>query len=366
MIQSAEGGVLMECRLDLNRTYAIALEGGGARGGYQIGVWKALDEAGVRYNAVSGTSVGALNGAMMVMRDLPRAIDAWSNIRLSKVIDLDEAAEKEMKKLMDGGFDPENWQNLISGALELIRGRGLDVAPLRAWVREVVDARRIKASDVDFYICTLSLSDRRALEVHVNELPEDQICDMLLASAYHPSFRLERLGGKYYVDGSLVDNLPLHPLVEAGYRDIIAVRIHGTGVERRFKMPEDVRVTTIEARSDLGRTLNFDAEQARRNMELGYLDAKRVLYGLYGRLSCVERTMSERESLEWLLDRFGGAAESLRACLERELPAAAKRLGAEDGGYYELMLLLAEEEAQKQGVDLRRVLSDRELLQTLE
>ena len=66
----------MECTLDLSRTYAIALEGGGAKGGYEIGVWKALDEAGVKYNAVSGTSVGALNGALMAMRDLPRAIEA--------------------------------------------------------------------------------------------------------------------------------------------------------------------------------------------------------------------------------------------------------------------------------------------------
>ena len=60
----------MELKLDTSKTYAIALEGGGAKGAYEIGVWKALDEAGVKYNAVSGTSVGALNGALMVMRDL--------------------------------------------------------------------------------------------------------------------------------------------------------------------------------------------------------------------------------------------------------------------------------------------------------
>ena len=45
----------MELKLDTSRTYAIALEGGGAKGGYEIGVWRALEEAGVRYNAVSGT-----------------------------------------------------------------------------------------------------------------------------------------------------------------------------------------------------------------------------------------------------------------------------------------------------------------------
>ena len=78
----------MELKLDTSKTYAIALEGGGAKGAYEIGVWKALEQAGVKYNAVSGTSVGALNGALMAMRDLPRAIDCWSNIRPSQVIDL--------------------------------------------------------------------------------------------------------------------------------------------------------------------------------------------------------------------------------------------------------------------------------------
>ena len=45
----------MQLQFDLNKTYAIALEGGGAKGAYEIGVWQALDEAGVKYNAVSGT-----------------------------------------------------------------------------------------------------------------------------------------------------------------------------------------------------------------------------------------------------------------------------------------------------------------------
>lgn len=62
----------MELKLDRNKTYGLALEGGGAKGAYQIGAWKALREAGIRFSAVSGTSVGALNGAMIVMDDLQR------------------------------------------------------------------------------------------------------------------------------------------------------------------------------------------------------------------------------------------------------------------------------------------------------
>ena len=45
----------MELKLDRNKTYGLALEGGGAKGAYQIGAWKALREAGIRFSAVSSS-----------------------------------------------------------------------------------------------------------------------------------------------------------------------------------------------------------------------------------------------------------------------------------------------------------------------
>ena len=87
----------MELKLDRNKTYGLALEGGGAKGAYQIGAWKALREAGIRFSAVSGTSVGALNGAMIVMDDLQKAEDVWNNIHFSQVMDVDD---EEMRRLI--------------------------------------------------------------------------------------------------------------------------------------------------------------------------------------------------------------------------------------------------------------------------
>ncbi len=356
----------MECCLDLNKTYAIALEGGGAKGGYEIGVWKALDEAGVKYNAVAGTSVGALNGALMVMRDLPRAIDAWSSIRMSKVIDLGDLEEEDVKKFMEGEVELGDWQGLIAHAVDVIRNRGLDVAPLRAWVREIIDEQRVKDSDVDFYVCTVSLTDRKALEVHVNELPADQICDMLLASAYHPSFRLEKLGGKYYADGGFVDAIPLHALVKHGYRDIIAVRLPSLGVERRFKIPDNVNITTIRTCADLGHVLNFTAEQARRDMDIGYMDARRMLYGLHGRLYYINRTLTERDALEWLIAHRDQSEGSLREYLETELPCTARELEVKSTDYYDLMLALVEKRAERQNLPKLKVYRDKDLLKLVE
>lgn len=354
----------MELKIDNSKTYAIALEGGGAKGGYEIGVWQALDEAGIKYNAVSGTSVGALNGGLMAMRDLPRAIDAWNNMKLGKVIELDEEQEENLSRAFNGDIGLDDVQRLIPEALEIIKNRGLDVAPLRAWVREVVDAKAIKESDVELYIATVSITDRKALEVKVNDLPEDQICDMLLASAYHPTFKLEKLGGKFYTDGGFVDTLPLHALVTNGYKDIIAVRIPGIGHNRRFKMPDDVNVTYIATNADLGGVLNFDAEQSRRDMAIGYLDAERVLYGLYGKHYYIERSMTDREALNMLLDSLETGV-NLRQFCERDLPRVARHLDAE-GDYYELLIAVLEDAAAKQDIDNMRIYKDTELVAKLE
>ena len=79
--------------------YGIVLEGGGARGAYQVGAWQALRELGLEYGGVAGTSVGALNGAMMVQGDIDRALEIWSDIRPSRIVSIDEALYERLKRL---------------------------------------------------------------------------------------------------------------------------------------------------------------------------------------------------------------------------------------------------------------------------
>jgi len=356
----------MQLKLDKEKTYAIALEGGGAKGSYEVGVWQALEEAGIKYNAVSGTSVGALNGAMMAMRDLPRAIDCWKDIRLSRVMRLEEDTEDDLSRLLNGRAEPEDIFDLLPQMADIIKDRGLDIAPLRAWIREMADVKAIKASDVELYVSTVSLTDRRALEIRVNDLPEDEICDMLLASAYHPSFKLEKLGGKLYADGGFMDTIPIHALVENGYKDIIAVRIPGHGIEKRFKLPEDVNITYIKPVRELGFVLNFDAQQSQRNLRIGYLDAQRVLYGLYGRNYYIDRSLSDQEALNLLLELVPREADkTLRHFCEKELPRLARHLDVSGGDYYELLTAWMEQRAEEQGIDCMEIYTDRQLLEML-
>ena len=61
---------------------AIVLSGGGSKGSYQIGAWKALKKLKIKYDIVTGTSVGALNGALLVQNSYYKAVKLWKNINM--------------------------------------------------------------------------------------------------------------------------------------------------------------------------------------------------------------------------------------------------------------------------------------------
>ena len=87
----------MELKLDTNKEYGLVLEGGGAKGAYQIGAWKALKEAGIHIKGIAGTSVGALNGALIAMDDFEKAERIWETIRYSRVMDVDDELVEQVK-----------------------------------------------------------------------------------------------------------------------------------------------------------------------------------------------------------------------------------------------------------------------------
>ena len=345
----------MELKLDTSKVYAIALEGGGARGAWQVGAWRALEEAGVRYNAVSGTSVGALNGALMAMRDLHQAEQLWKDIRFSQVMNVDDDT---MKRIMTLDF-----QNLsqVKSALytvrDIIRDRGVDVEPLRNLLAERVDEERIRNSGVEFFLSTVNLTDRKEMEIDAKELPEGELHNMLMASAYHPAFKQEKISGKTYADGGFYDVVPISALISRGYKDLIVLRIYGFGIERRVKIPKDVNIITISPEADLGNMLNFSSEQSAINMALGYYDTQRVLYGLYGKTYYIDRTMTETEAYDLLVRHLQSGGISLRELNETVLPSFAKKLGC-SGDYYDIFIAMMERLAQSCNLQPLRIRTD--------
>ena len=61
---------------------AVVLSGGGSKGSYEIGVWKALRKMHIKYDIVTGTSIGALNGALMTQNTYFKALYIWNKLSL--------------------------------------------------------------------------------------------------------------------------------------------------------------------------------------------------------------------------------------------------------------------------------------------
>ena len=142
----------------------------------------------------------------------------------------------------------------------------------------------------------------RELDIDLKTVEPGQMKDFLLASAYiFPLFKNEKLHGKTYIDGGAINNVPLDSLVDRGYEDIIMIRIFGIGREKRVKIPEGTNILTIEPRVDLGNIIDFNHRKSVRNMKIGYYDAKRMIYGLKGRIYYIEENQEECYYLKQLL-----------------------------------------------------------------
>lgn len=289
----------MEVLLDTSKEYGIVLDGGGARGAYQIGAWKALKEAGIKINAVAGTSVGALNGALICMDDVENAEKIWSEMTFSKVMDVDD-------DWMERLFSHENkFTEVIAGIWKKLADGGVDVTPLRKMIHEVIDEEKIRSSGKEFCLLTFSLTDFKELDLSLDDIPEGMLEDFLLASAYLLGFKNEKLHGKRYIDGGVVNNVPLKSLVRRGYSDIIEIRIYGPGREPRVKMPDDSEKYHIGPRVGLGSIIEFDSKRSQQNLKIGYYDAKRMLYGLEGYIYYLEQTHAD----EWFKERLAGISD---------------------------------------------------------
>ena len=355
----------MELKFDTSKTYAIALEGGGAKGAYEAGVWKALDEAGVRYNAVAGTSVGALNGAMMAAGELDTAIGLWENVKFSQVFDADDA---QMKKIYDKDLDGLDVKGILRDVVGIVRDGGLDIEPLQQMMKTYINEEKIRNSEVEFFFVTYSLTDMEEVELSAKELEEGKLIDMLLASASVPVFRRKKLDGKDYVDGSVQNIVPIDSLLKRGYRDIITIRIYGVGFEKKIQIPEDANVITIAPKEKLGGILKFDAESTKRDMTLGYFDGMRMLYGLAGEKYYIDRQWNEMQAyfvLKTLVERFAGKELPLREINEKILPRFARKMKVKEDDYHEMLLCFLEKNAEQAGISPFQIRTEAELLQEI-
>ena len=355
----------MQLKFDTSKQYALAFAGGGARGAYEVGVWNALSQAGLHFDAVSGTSIGSMNAAFVATDELERAKRIWVNLTYSHVMEGDPALYDKLSKKDYSNLDLKKTADFI---IRTIKGKGIDISPMRETLRKVIDEKAVRESAIDYYIVTCSLDDFKELEIRAKDLGDGELYDMLLASAYLPVFRNEPLRGKRYLDGGLMDVLPVHVLVENGYKNIIGVSCNAVGYKRPIEVPEDVAIWEVKPRVSIGNVLEFDPRQSAENLKIGYFDGLRLLYGLQGNKYYIDRTYSEETAYSLMITYIKeylnatNSSASLREINEKILPKIAFRANALGKDYYDLFLAAVEIAALEAKIDIYRIYTEDELI----
>ncbi|MBQ3574599.1 MAG: patatin-like phospholipase family protein, partial [Clostridia bacterium] len=169
---------------------ALVLSGGGSRGAYECGAWQALKEMNIRIDGVYGTSIGAINAALVAQGDLDTAVQLWNNIRLNQIIDVEEEEDFNIDRMLSGMRD------LIPFLIENAKNFRMDISPLVKLVHETIDEGRIRASGMDFGVMLTRFPQLSGVEVRLSDIPQGRLEDYLIASAScFPVFPIKNIDG---------------------------------------------------------------------------------------------------------------------------------------------------------------------------
>ena len=277
---------------------ALVLAGGGARGSYQVGVWRALTELGWNPQLITGTSVGSLNGAMFALDLYETARDMWTSIRSQDVMELPE--------------ETRNLTELHQFLRDVVRAGGMDVTPLEEIVERVLDEDALRASPIRFGLVTVEKRGLKPRELPLEEIPIGKVKDYLLASAAcFPALRAKQIDGVQFLDGGYRDNMPTGLAQKMGAEELVCVDLEGVGIT----LPNRTGLPTTMVRSywELGDILHFDPDTARRNIELGYYDTLRAFGRLRGCAYAVAKNEQTAQDAAAFRQRFDAVQKAVKA-----------------------------------------------------
>jgi len=267
------------------------LSGGGAKGVYHIGAWKALRELGIEVNAFMGNSIGAIIAGFLAQGNEEKLYFIGDNITIDYLLKIPE-------QLLEKGGLKMSFKNMDAiGRFyrDAFQSGGLDTSPLKKLLDESIDEEQIRNSGKDLGVVTFNISDLKAREVFIEEMERGTLIDYLMASSAFPGFHNPVISGKKYIDGGVYDNIPYRLARARGYRKIITIDISGMGVNKRPNI-EGTNTVYIKNSVNMGGVLDFSREFLDSFRELGYLDTMKtfgVLKGI-GYFITPDRKMEKR------------------------------------------------------------------------
>lgn len=256
---------------------ALVLAGGGSKGAYEVGFVKALNELGIDYQIVTGTSIGALNGCLLAQQDYDAMESLWDNLTVSKVF--------------EGGFTPKfnfdldemiDQSNLaFSFFKRFLKEKGADITPLKTIIRGLLKEDQLLSSPIDFGLCTVRFPSLKPLLITKAEMEKEHIYDYLISSAScFPVFPIYTFNGQSFIDGGYYDNVPIDLAFDMGAQEVIVVDMQINATHPHYLNRPHVIYTTPYV--NLGGFLDFSRKSLDRNKRLGYQTAMKAFGHLYG------------------------------------------------------------------------------------
>lgn len=246
----------------------LALEGGGAKGSYEIGAYVALTEMGYKFDAVAGTSIGSLNAALIAQDNIKLAKDLWLNAD-SEIIGINKDIVKLKKHFT---VNKENIKTYFSELNKLLKNKGLDITKYKDILDKYIDEEKIRKSHINYGLVTVRLRDLKPLELTIKDIKSGKLSEYIMASSYLPVFKMEKIiDNSYYLDGGVSNNLPISLLEKMGCNKVIAIRINGIGISKK-KLISKTEVKEIAPTKDTGPVIFFDNKDIVNNYYMGYYD----------------------------------------------------------------------------------------------
>lgn len=370
--------------------YGLVLEGGGAKGAYQIGAYFALVELGFEFEAVVGTSIGSINGAMIAMGEAEKCVELWRTLNLKDLIKEAEVRtvvsktnksedrsdeEKEISEvikaiLSDGD---EILDSIKSAFMDLLNTKTVSLQPLKDLVSNNIAEEKVRNSKMKFGLVTVNVTDKKAEELYIEDIPKGELNKYIVASCYLPVFKLEPLDGKYYLDGGFYNKVPYNMVEKLNLTPII-VRT-GPADIRDLSFPKNAIV--IEPKKNHTSVMDFDPIKADELIRIGYFDTYKKIKSLRGNKYYIE-DFSEEEAFKIIKDIFFdkldffaedsnfNLSSKYRRLFEEVIPKLSSRLGLRGNyTYADFVAALVEEEAERQNIEYLRIYKISELIDEL-
>lgn len=263
----------------------LALEGGGAKGAYEIGAYKALIDNGYTFRMVTGTSIGAVNAALIAQGDFKLLHHLWQELD-SRVFNMEPST---VASLVNHELNPRVLKSYCREIWCIVKNRGISLDNFKKLLNEYIDEDKIRRSRIKFGLVTFRLHDFTPLELSIDEIPHGKLVDYILASCSLPVFKLERLiDERYYLDGAFTNVVPITLLERFGVDEVIAVRVKKFGIIKK-KQNRKTKVTVIEPSSNIGSMVLVDQKRSQENYNRGYYDALKTIKKLDGDKYCFKR-----------------------------------------------------------------------------